>query len=436
MRNYASTAGLLVAALVVAGAGSGAATAIVPEAGRADRLVVKDRAWAAGLASSDKTWSASAVDYDRDGAEDVWIGYHGQGGKLWRNRGAGRYRQVATRAWPASNPAGKTIDRHDCAWADVDRNGRPDAYCSTGRFLRNWVKYGRDNELWLQSRRGRFRDVGTRWRVGDVCGRGRHVTFLHANYDKWPDLFVGNENPRRVSDECNRSADRLPDERSKILINRRGDGFRHDPRWWNFGAGPGTQCAEVLDFNGDGRDDLLTCRQNGQTPRLYYNSVERRRLVDVSSGHRLRGQVTDAVVADLDGDRDPDLVTSASRRFAYHLNVDGHFASGRRIGGTPGGGGASVAVGDADGDGDLDVYGMIAKGGRSNPDDVLYLNEGRAGDRVGFTDRSVPSASGAANEVVALQPRRSGRKAFLVLNGFGRERAPGRVQLIRMVRRG
>ncbi len=139
MRTSAIGYGLLATATILplslvgtsaTAAGSNASTAPAedPSGSRVD-LVVKDTAPQAGLAVKSKTWSADGVDTNDDGDQDVWIIYHGQGGKLRRNEGSGTYRRVAKAAWPATNPDGRTIDRHDCAWADVDLNGRLDSYC-------------------------------------------------------------------------------------------------------------------------------------------------------------------------------------------------------------------------------------------------------------------------------------------------------------------
>lgn len=431
MHKRAITAAFIMSGLGASlGVGDSAATTTASDDAKTQDLVVVDRAATAGLGAVSRSYSATPVDYNRDGAQDVWIGYHAQGGRLWRNEGNGTYRRVAASAWPQFDPAGKQIDRHDCAWADVDRNDRPDAYCSTGRFAANHVKYGRDNELWMQGRRGRFTEVGTAWGVGDVCGRGRQVAFLNANGDNYPDLFLGNETPRDVRDDpCNKPGNDLPNERGKIFINTGGTGFRYGKRFWDFGAGPGHRCAEVLDFNGDGWDDLLTCGADAETPRLYRNRAGRR-FADVSSAHRLDRPVNDAVVADLDGDRDRDLVIATVRGFAYHLNTDGRFGAAVWIGFPSSGEGRSVAVGDADRDGDLDVYGMVGDGQQSNPDDVIWVN-----NRLSFTPASVPSAGGAADDVIALKPRGTGRAEFLALNGFGRSDTPaGPVQLIRAIR--
>lgn len=190
---------VIVSALALAAVGSAQAATVT----------LVDGASPAGLQEVNKSWAARTVDYDRDGDEDVWIGYHQWTGKLWRNNGNGTYTRVAASAWPRQNSEGMIPDRHDCAWADVDLNGLADSYCSAGRNLDNRVKYGMDNELWLQGPVGQFTEVGTAWGVGDLCGRGRSVAFLDANGDPYPDLYLANETPRNVTDPCDNPANGL-----------------------------------------------------------------------------------------------------------------------------------------------------------------------------------------------------------------------------------
>lgn len=391
-------------------------------------LVAWDRSRPAGLYRRvTKTWSAAPFDYNRDGAQDVLINYHGTA-KLWENRGGGRFRRVARYAWPHDNSRGEFIDRHNCAWADVDRNRRPDVYCAAGRTERNRVKYGTDNELWLQTKRGRFVEVGTEWRAGDVCGRGRAVAFLDANGDVYPDLFVGNDTPRRRTDDPCDNSRTLPNEESKLFINVGGRRFRYAPRMGNFGAGAGTRCAEVTDFDADGWDDLFTCGGGGEAPQLFRNQ-QGNGFVNVTASHGFDQTVNDATTADLDHDGDLDIVTATPSGFAYHLNVNGPFSTGTMLGTIPAGTeGRSVAVGDADGDGDNDVYGMVGNGLHENPDDVIWLNANMT-----FTPLHVPTAPGAADDVVDMNPRAGRRAEFLVLNGRKRF-SLGPIQLIRVIR--
>ena len=260
-RTIKATAVLSVTALLIG---------LHPPVAVAATWVAVDTVTGSGLASSLETWEATPVDYDGDGDQDVWIGYHDQGGKLFRNNGNGTYTRVAASAWPRVNAEGMIPDRHYCSWADVDRNGLVDAYCAAGRGNQNAVKAGKDNELWLQVSIGQFSEVGTAWGVGDVCGRSHYVTFLNANGDAYPDLFVGNAPPRQVTgDPCDDPANGLPNEQSKLFLNQAGGGFRMVGNWGINGYG-GTRCAEVADFNRDGWDDLLVC--GGTATKLYRNN--------------------------------------------------------------------------------------------------------------------------------------------------------------------
>jgi hypothetical protein len=376
------------------------------------------------LGDTVETWEASAVDYDNDGDQDVWIGYHDQGGKLWRNDGSGRYTRVAATAWPRLSPEGKVVDRHTCVWADVDRNGRPDAYCSAGRSGANAVKHGMDNELWLQTGLGSFTEVGTAWGVGDPCGRSHYVTFLRANADLYPDIFVGNAPPRSDPDDpCNDPSNGLPGEGNKLFLNDGGAGF-HQATGWGITGNSGVRCAESGDFSGDGRDDLLVCGK--PTARLYRHNTGNG-FTDVAAANHLSGVYSDAHFVDLDTDGDLDLLTAAGRAVSFHRNTGGSLGPRQQITTVPAGGSArAVTAGDADGDGDGDVYVVVAnlKAG-TNPADRILLNNGSA-----FTSIAVPGAGGIGDTATPLDGNNDDRAEFLVLNGV---EIPGPLQRIELM---
>jgi len=54
-------------------------------------------------------------------------------------------------------------------------------------------------------------------------------------------------------------------------LNTGGTGLVYAPSVFRFGAGPGQRCAVTLDYNADGRPDLLACRLKNKTPVLYRN---------------------------------------------------------------------------------------------------------------------------------------------------------------------
>ncbi len=390
--------------------------------------VLADMAAAEGFSANALTWSSSTVDYNNDGLEDVWVGFHQNiDSRLMRNNGDGTYTWVARDAWKRKNVLGGIPDRHDCAWSDVDGNGLVDAYCSTGRNMSNIVKTAKnDNELWLQTTPGTFVDRGTQWGLGDACGRGRHVAFLDVNRDGWDDLFVGNEKPRDVSgDPCDNPANNLPNEKSKLFLNDAGHGFHYAPAWNVDYLHIGVRCAFPLDYDHDGRMDLFACTWESREPLLLHNTGTG--FVERGESQGLTSPVTSARAGDINSDGVADLVMSDPNGFLYRLGVPGGFGAAHRLYTTQNAkfDGWSVAIGDINGDGRNDIYGLVRDvTSKTNPDDVVLLNQGGGA----FTTLTPPSTTGNGDKVTAIHPQRGGKAQFLVQNGEGHE--PGPVQVI------
>jgi hypothetical protein len=97
------------------------------------------------------------------------------------------------------------------------------------------------------------------------------------------------------------------------------------------------------------------------------------------------------------------------------------------------GDGWAVALGDINGDGVLDVYGMIGDQNlRINPHDVVFFRDG-----LNFTSASVPHEGGLADDVVMVNPWRTGQVGILVLNGYDHccgpnAHQPGPIALFRL----
>jgi hypothetical protein len=383
---------------------------------------VTDITGTTGLAATQETWTADAVDYDADGWQDILIGYHDNGGKLWRNNGNGTMSWVARDAWPVgwTTPTGvwKRADRHGGDWADVDLDGRTDAYYTVGRTAHNRVKDGAtDNELWLQRSPGVFTDVATQLGVGDPYGRGRSALFLDVNTDGRPDLYVVNEMPRAGDVEGQASGT------NKLFLNVADAGapygfrFVRAPNWGidrHFGFG---RTVLAFDYDRDGRVDLMLSGRS----RLFVFRNTGTDLADVSSTCGVPGgHVQAAAAADLDRDGRIDIVVVRKTVASWQRNLGTTFASARTIKSLTNG--YEVAVGDADGDGLQDVY-VLQSATTFNPPDFVLLNRTSS-----WVSVQAPSMTGIASDVEALALRGPGRPVdFVVLNGGGGLKGPVKV---------
>lgn len=116
----------------------------------------------------------------------------------------------------------------------------------------------------------------------------------------------------------------------------------------------------IGDVDGDGLADVYFCRLDG--PNVLYKNLGNWQFKDItdSAGVACPDQFSSgAVLADIDGDSDLDLVvTSIEGRITCFLNDgSGKFTnSSDSVGISTGAGALSIALADIDGDGDLDLY--------------------------------------------------------------------------------
>lgn len=389
---------------------SAALASLVVAAGLAAPAAGKPRAFDAtrssGIGGIAHTWGGAVADFNRDGWQDALIVPHYQGpARLYRND-RGRFRRVPRRSFPAP-----TRDRHDCDWADVNRDGRPDAYCSVGGargFARN------PNELWMQRANGSFVDQAGIFRVRDLSGRGRDVTFIDANGDPWPDLFVGNDFPRRDGFKS----------KNKLFINVRGERFRNGLRF-GLNRRVGGARVQAVDYNGDGREDLLVCGKR----RLYlYENVQERRFRDISRRALTGRGCKAALLGKMNGGPRLDLVRVTSKSlFVQHQRPNGRFRPHSvRVRLQNGG---DLALGRVNGDALDDIY-VLQRGPRNRDrSDRMLLNQ-RNGRRLARL-RIPQTQRGKGDRVVPIDHDRNGRTDFIVLNGRNKARGPIRLVAFR-----
>jgi len=388
---------------------SPAATAAPIPPKRAGAWRVRDIAPQAGLSFITPTYGARVGDLDGDGWPDIALGGHSRPLKLFRNE-RGTFVPAAVGAFPR-------LDRHGCAIGNVDGAGTADIVCAVGAHHGTGFK---QNEVWIDPASAAVQvNRAEDYALDDPFGRGRNTLLFDADNDGDDDLLVTNE-PGRY--------DALP---STNRFYRNADG--------RFVAAPGVGldgaigggCVIPTDLDGDGWTDLVLCGwvfvDYDAFLRVFRN--RKGRFEEATAELRLGGmQVEDAAVADVNGDRRPDVVQVAAQKVRVSTQAsDGTFVTVFELVTS---GAKAVAAGDADGDGDTDLYVMRTLRGRDLADMIL-LNRG---DGLAWTRIAVPAvARGTGDSVITIDEDRDGKDAFLVLNGSGLAGA-GPVQLIRLER--
>ncbi len=365
-----------------------------------------DKAVSAGISELTMTHGAVIDDFNNDKLPDIFLGRHELLPRFYVNNGNGHFAETHQGAFPRT-------DRHGCATADVNQDGLRDLFCTAGASTGTGAKR---NELYVQLPDHTFVERAAQYGVLDPFGRGREGTFVRADGDAFPDLFVANE-PER--------ADGMPTP-NRLFLDQSGSAFRYAPGYGlEREAGDGADTggtAEAADVDKDGRQDLLVQTDSGL--RLYRN-IQGSRFTDVTGSVGLGQAVVDATLADVNGDAWPDVVEVTPSKLSVLLNTNGTFSAGFEA---PLSSGLAVAAGDVNGDGRPDLYVMRAKSATSaNAPDQVYLNDG-SGKSFSLMS-SIPSTSqGAAESVWPIDHDGNGLIDFLVLNGNGTAHGP--VQLV------
>jgi hypothetical protein len=375
------------------------ATATIP-------VTALDKAVDAGISETTQTRGAIIADFNNDGSLDIFLGRHNAAtARLYTNNGSGRFTEIDQGTFVKT-------DRHGCDAADVNSDGRKDIFCSTGAHGATTPKR---NELWVQQPDHTFVNQAGQYGLFNPFSRGRMNTFINANGDNRPDLFLANEADR---------LDALPTP-NQLFTNQGGTAFRSAPgygleREMDYSGGLTGNNPSVADLDKDGWQDLLVATTSGL--HVYHNN-QGNGFTDVAASVGLGQNPEDVSLADVNGDSWPDVIEVFRNELRVMLNTNGTFSS---VFSTALQDGVSVAAGDVNGDDRPDIYVLRGTTG-ANPPDQVYLNNGSG---TGFAQMSsIPSTSqGQADFVAPIDYDGNGLTDFLVLNG--EKTNPGPVQLI------
>lgn len=383
-----------------------ALSAVSPVVGVSPPLV-RDVGPMVGFRRHESSYTIAVADVNHDRWPDVLIGHHGsRPAELFLDQ------PDASGGTFGFEPVFRLVDtiharpdRHGCIFGDPNVDGLIDILCMKGAQQGTAKKW---NELWIQGPEGTWVDQAHRWGVEDVWGRGRHPAWIDLNGDRFPDLFLGNDEPRHDQHTTP----------NRTFVNVGGKRFRQVDV--GITREDGAACVQILDVNGDGRDDILLC---GDTRTLLYvrqgqGFVRANDRYAVPSYPIANG----AEIVDVSGEGIADLVLVHLHDLEVRLGrPDGSFGAPvltRQLAH-----GHGLAIGDVNGDDAPDIYAVDGCDDRVNAPDVLLLNggDGRTWTQIALPPLPAGELAGCGDTAAMVDFDRDGWQDVVVLNGGGND---------------
>ncbi|HEY1804070.1 MAG TPA: CRTAC1 family protein [Terracidiphilus sp.] len=265
----------------------------------------------AGVAGRDFGIGVAAADYDGDGWTDLLVTTYGRL-ILYRNNHDGTFTDV-TKAAGLDEPGLFT----SAVWFDSDNNGLLDLFvCHFAKYSKllehdcgtNGVRhycYPKTYEPWpsrlyKNNGNGTFADISVSSGIAKHSGKAFGVVATDINNDGLLDLFVANDSVANF-----------------LYLNKGGGkfeeiGFQAGVAYSADGAARSGMGVDAIDFDGDGRQDLLVANISRERDSLYRNAGDNT-FVDIA-GRTGIGMATvmdtgwGARFADFDLDGRPDLI--------------------------------------------------------------------------------------------------------------------------------
>lgn len=132
------------------------------------------------------TYGAAWGDFDGDGQPDLYVTNHLNEARLYRNLGGGQFEDVTKTYFTHEDII---ADKHGCAWADYDNDGRLDLVQTTGAVR----GVGAEPKILFHNQGNRFVNVAAAAGVLNPDGRTRMPLWLDLDGDGRLDLFHGAE---------------------------------------------------------------------------------------------------------------------------------------------------------------------------------------------------------------------------------------------------
>lgn len=240
------------------------------------------------------------ADFDRDGDQDLFVGFNGEANRLYRNDG-GQFTDVAATMGVADARATRAV-----AWGDFDGDYNPDLLVGFAPGAESVLKLYRNSS-------GTFTDVTQSSGISLDSGAVRQLAWVDYDGDDDLDLFVA-----------------LRDKPNRLYRNTNGHFEDVAP---SLGVADARRSVGAVwfDYDEDGDLDLYVGNMDGDANGLYRNDGGRFTDVAVPAGLAWGGRKPDEpsngtvrpCVADVNNDGHVDLFTANYGRNGLFLNKGG-----------------------------------------------------------------------------------------------------------------
>ncbi len=227
----------------------------------------------AGLFYVGETRGAAFVDYNGDLFADIFQPNHRLRSNFYRNNGDGTFTNVILQIDGSQTWTGllKGNDTHGAAFADLDNDGDPDVYHSTGTPNLPYL---------MINHNGVFFDEATARNIEDDQG-GWMGTWFDYNRDGLLDLMTLSINITR-------------------MMRQNGDGtFTKVNGTDASGSCPGSDWAHVMDLNDDGIEEIV-CMQTHFAEKIF--DIVPTPFTDITATQPTVGLVVDSITGDFNND--------------------------------------------------------------------------------------------------------------------------------------